>query len=386
MSDAGWQQAYLRLHPQAALKSLEHEYVYHIGRDELYEIDPTATAFLLRCDGSAPGAALTADDAFVTYCLAEGLLEALDRPDPITVTCDRAPYPSLRYLELQLLFACNLRCRHCYQGRHGTEALALPDAVAIVREFAAMGGMRLLISGGEPMLYAPLKDFLTAIAGLKIRRVLLTNGTLVSAENIPWLRVDNIQFSLDGWREGHDRLRGPGAFDRALAGIRAARQAGLAISIATMVHAGNLQEFERLNEFVREIEATDWGIDVPCVTGALAGNQELSVPHAQAAACLRYAYGGGYHGSSDGFACGRHLMSVLPTGSAVKCGFYEEQPLGDARRGLRDCWLRLQHIPLAQLACGDCEFLEACAGGCRFRAPDPLAPDPVMCALYGRQP
>jgi len=378
-----WRRAYLRLHPQAALKKLEHDYVYHMQRDELYEVDSAAMDFLLRCDGALPGSALDADADFVSYCLAEGLLEALSRPDPISVACDLAPHPSLRYLELQLLSACNLTCRHCYQDRQRTEALLLPDAVAIVREFASMGGLRLLISGGEQLLYSPLEDFLAAIAELRIRRVLLTNGTLATAAMLSRLRVDNIQFSLDGWREGHDRLRGTGTFDRTLAGIQAARLAGLAISIATMVHAGNLHEFERLNEFVREVQATDWGIDVPC---ALSGDPLLIVPHDQAARCLRYAYGGGYHGSSDGFACGRHLLTVLPNGRAVKCGFYETQPLGDARCGLRGCWLRLRHIPLAQLDCRDCEFLEVCAGGCRFRAPGPLAPDPVMCAFYGRRP
>jgi hypothetical protein len=30
--------------------------------------------------------------------------------------------------------------------------------------------------------------------------------------------------------------------------------------------------------------------------------------------------------------------------------------------------------------------LADCAGGCRFRAPHALAPDPVMCALYGVSP
>ena len=58
-------------------------------------------------------------------------------------------------------------------------------------------------------------------------------------------------------------------------------------------------------------------------------------------------------------------------------------PLGDARKDLMACWLNLQHIPLTALECGDCEVIEECCGGCRFRAPGPLAPDPLMCALYG---
>ena len=39
MRKPGWPETYLRLHPSAALKNLEQPYVYHVGRDELYEID-----------------------------------------------------------------------------------------------------------------------------------------------------------------------------------------------------------------------------------------------------------------------------------------------------------------------------------------------------------
>jgi radical SAM protein with 4Fe4S-binding SPASM domain len=98
---------------------------------------------------------------------------------------------------------------------------------------------------------------------------------------------------------------------------------------------------------------------------------------------MSYAFGGGYHGASEGYACGRHLVTVMPDGNAVKCGFYSKDILGDARVGLKDAWLRLKHIPLERLECKNCQVLSECAGGCRFRASNPLAPDPVMCAVYG---
>ncbi|MGA1797052.1 MAG: radical SAM protein, partial [bacterium] len=236
----------------------------------------------------------------------------------------------------------------------------------------------------EPLCCPHIEEFIEKTADLKVRRVSLTNGTLIATENIRRLAVENIQFSLDGWREGHDLVRGKGSFDKALQGIYAAREAGIPVSIATMIHRGNLKEFDRLRRFAEEIEATEWGIDVPCVAGSLVHNTNLIVPYEQAVPFMRYSYGGGYHGSSDGFACGHHLMTVLPTGRAVKCGFYADAPLGDAREGLMACWGRLRHVPLETLECRSCPVVEECAGGCRFRAPHPLAPDPVMCILHGR--
>lgn len=386
MGRRGWQDAYLRLHPRVALKNLEQPYLYHIDNDELYELNDDGRDFLLACDGSARGRDLTGDESFVRFCLKEGLLERLPQPERVANRAGNGPVPSLRYLELQLLRQCNLACRHCYLGPPRREEIALEDALSIAREFEEMGGVRLLISGGEPLLYPHLREFIELTEKLKIRRILLTNGTLITARNAPWLRVEEIQFSLDGWQRGHDMLRGTGAFAGVMAGMRAAGEEGIPVSIATMIHSGNLDEFDQLRRFTEEIDALEWGIDILCMAGSLEQNRDLAVSYEVAAPLMEYARGGGYHGSSDGFACGRHLMTVTPTGTALKCGFYGEKPLGDARRGLRSCWLKLEHIPLAALECKGCPVLEECAGGCRFRAEHPLAPDRAMCAYYGIDP
>lgn len=382
-----WRESFLRLHPQVSLQRLEQPSLYHCGSDELYELDESALNFLARCDGMRRGRELTTDMAFVTACLDEGLLEALPHPAPTPIVVTGGPTPSLRYLELQLTHRCNLRCCHCYLGPPQPEELALDAALAITREFAASGGLRLLISGGEPLLYPPLQEFIAETRELKLRRVLLTNGTLLTPATLRWLQVEELQVSLDGWRYGHDRLRGAGSFNRTVRGLAAAREAGIPLSIATMVHRENIAEFDHLERFTQEIGARAWGIDLLCPAGTLLDHPQLLVPVEQGVPLLQRAYGGGYHGASDGFACGRHLLTVLPTGQAVKCGFYADTPLGDARRqGLLSCWEKLQHIPAASLECRNCPVLADCAGGCRFRAGAPLAPDRVMCALHGVAP
>ena len=385
MAANDWKEAYLSLDPQVYLKRLEQPFLYHVGRDELFEIDEKALEFLSRCDGTRRGAELTSDEGFVSFCLEEGLLETDSQPILKTISIGKAPVPSLRYLELQLLHQCNLRCRHCYLGPPRPGWLPLEEAVGITREFAARGGLRLMISGGEPLLYPELPVFLTQTQGLGLRRILLTNGTLLNPENACLLQVEEVQVSLDGWRTGHEALRGVGTFDQTLAGIQAAREAGLPISVATMVHRKNLDEFDQLARLVEEIGAIDWGVDMPCPAGSLKEHSDLLVTYEEAVPFLKFSFGGGYHGSSEGYTCGRHLLTVLPNGQAVKCGFYEDQPLGNARQGLIECWLKLQHVPLENLDCRGCPAIEECAGGCRYRALHPLGRDPLMCALYGQK-
>jgi len=386
MTETDWRTSYLRLHPKAALKDLEMPFVYQAAHDELYEIDDTAMAFLRRCDGTTTGGSLTSEADFVEYAIEEEILEALPGPDPVAIPAALKVVPSLRYLELHLTHRCNLACAHCYLEPDGAGDMPLADAVAVTREFAALGGLRLLISGGEPLLHKELTAFLDQTARERLRRVLFTNGTLVGPETVGRLDVDEIQFSLDGWETGHDRLRGNGAFQRLLSGVEAARAAGIPISFSTMIHRYNLDQFGKMAEFVQATGAIEWGIDVLAEAGSLVRHPELRVPFDEAVPLMEYGFGGGYHGASEGYACGRHLMTVMPDGRAVKCGFYMDRPLGNVRDGLAACWGKMDHIPLSALECRDCAVLDECRGGCRFRAPHPMAPDPAMCRLYGIDP
>ncbi len=376
---------YLRLHRDAALRKLEDYFVYHRGRDELYEIDEKAASFLEACNGTKQGSSLTDEWEFVEYCLEEGILESREKPDEIKNEIRVSPLPSLRYLELQLTGRCNLKCRHCYLGVTGKTDLELETALGIAEEFYSLGGLRLLISGGEPLLYPRLADFLKEISSLKIRRVLLTNGTLIEKKNIDIIDVEEIQFSLDGWEDGHDRLRGKGSFVKTIEGIKTAVDAGKQVSLATMIHGGNLRDFEMMKDFAREIGAREWGIDIMCFAGSLRDNSNLIVPYEKAAEYMKYSYGGGYHGSSEGYACGRHLMTVRPDGTAVKCGFYDKS-LGNAGESLEKCWLSLEHIKIDQMKCRSCAVVSECCGGCRFRAAGMFDVDPAMCAVHGIDP
>jgi radical SAM protein with 4Fe4S-binding SPASM domain len=130
----------------------------------------------------------------------------------------------------------------------------------------------------------------------------------------------------------------------------------------------------------------EWSLDIPCAAGRWKTKgldpKLLRVMSEK----LRYAYGGGFHGGAEGLACGSHLMTVAPDGTAAKCGFYFDRPAGNIREGLARVWSKIPHIPLVRLDC-DCDQLEVCAGGCRFRAEveegHELAIDRVQCYMRG---
>jgi radical SAM protein with 4Fe4S-binding SPASM domain len=357
------------LSERSVLRWLEMPCVYDRVNDELYELDERAFEFLRECASARGGDPRAADRDFLDYCLGEGLLTG-ELPRHAVPPLIKSPEPSLRYLELQITNRCNLKCRHCYLGKtRGRELTAGQIRTALV-QFEEMQGLRLLISGGEPLMHSGFDEIVAQLPAYRFRKVLFTNGLLLDRTRIDSLNVDEIQFSVDGLEEGHEILRGRGTYRMVMRSLEDALSAGVAVSVATMVHRGNMSDFNEMELLFRGLGIRDWTVDVPCVSGNLSDNPLLQVSSDVAGPFLRYGFGEGLHGGGEGYACGLHLMAVLADGKAAKCSFFAPSPVGSLHEGLRACWARVRPMPLSQLRCADvsCPALDSCRGGCRYRA------------------
>jgi len=369
-----------------ALKWLEFPAIYHISTDELYALDADAFEFLGKCATSEGCEGDGYDREFTEYATREGILTTRftgGTKSPLR----KSPEPSLRYLELQVTTGCNLRCKHCYIEPSRMTELRLEAIRDVLDEFQEMQGLRLLITGGEPLFHTRFREINSLLPEYAFRKVLLTNGVVLSEELAESLNVDEIQVSIDGTESGHDALRGKGTFKKAMAGLRAAAQAGHDISVATMVHSMNLNDFEEMQEIFKGIEIKNWTVDVPSPGGHLRDNLPFTLPPEIAGNYMKYGFGNGLHGGDEGFACGLHLAAVLADGKVAKCAFYQSQPVGNVGEGLEECWGRIVPVRLDELGC-DCTVKEECRGGCRYRAEllgDSLGRDLYRCAAYGQE-
>jgi radical SAM protein with 4Fe4S-binding SPASM domain len=364
----------------AVLKWLETPSVYHIKRDELYELDHDAFTLLRKC--ASQGGCTMSDHDFLDYCLREGLL-ITDRASAKHPPLTKSPVPSLRYLELQITDRCNLRCKHCFI-EEGFSELSIHHVRDILQQFEDMQGLRVLITGGEPLLHSRLRELCDMLPDFSVRKVLLTNGILLSSTMLKTLNVQEIQISIDGLERAHDSLRGKGAYKSAVRGLHAALDAGYEVSVSTMVHPGNLGDFDAMEKLFKTMTIKDWTVDIPCVAGRLKQGAAFQVSPEIGGRYLRYGFGGGLHSGAEGYACGSHLMAVTADGRAAKCTFFSANPVGRIEEGLRTSWQRIRHIRLDELKC-DCSFIESCRGGCRYRAllfGDGLGKDFYRCHSY----
>ena len=146
---------------------------------------------------------------------------------------------TIDYLRLSVTTACNLRCPYCRPTPldDAPPALSDDDLVRVVRAAATLGVRHLRLTGGEPLTrphFLSLVQTLRAIPGLETLSV-TTNGTLLAgqATKLAHAGISRINISLDAADEAAcDALTGvPGSFRQTLAGIRAAKEAGLLVKL-----------------------------------------------------------------------------------------------------------------------------------------------------------
>jgi radical SAM protein with 4Fe4S-binding SPASM domain len=373
------------LTPHSVLKNLEEPYLYDIENDELYELSTEAYQFLLKiCRGENPPIRKE-DEEFIRFCLSENVIAFSEAPFKRKFSLNPSPIPSLRYLELQITDRCNLQCHHCYIGEGSHQDLSVKQIQKVLEEFEEIQGLRLLLSGGEPLLHPHFWQINDILQNYAFRSVLLSNGTLITEEVAKKLNVHEVQISLDGMQKGHESLRGKGTFEKTIMAIDHLQKAKIRVSVATMIHRRNLLELDRLASFLQSKNIEEWNVDVPCVEGRLKTNQEFCVSPSEASQFLSYGYGGGFHGSTNNSTCGAHLCAIIPNGTICKCGLFSQEPVGSIEEGLRTGWARIPRIPLKDLTC-KCSVAEECRGGCRYRAKiqgDLFQPDLFQCYARG---
>lgn len=377
---------YVRLSDNFFPKRLENFFLLDKRNDDLYELTEDAFKFILRCDGTRLIDDIPAEKRFVRGLLNQDIITLTGKRKARSFLISQPPVPTLRYLEIQLTERCNIRCRHCYQGDKGTRELNLDVLIKCLDEFVKLQGLRVILSGGEPLLYSKFFKLNDYLKGYPARVVLLSNGTRIPGIDVKGLNIDEIQFSLDGMEHGHDFVRGTGCFKKLVEAVKKIRtETKIDISFATMVHKENIREFPRMKKFIKETGGREWGIDYPVFTGYLKKNKDMCADAGDAVRVMRHRFGASYHSAGDDgdYACGLHLMTLAPDGKFLPCGFYPKRIYGTIEDGLTDALKKRRLLKLSDIKeCVGCPSLTDCRGGCRFRAGGAGRKDPFMCAVY----
>ncbi len=223
---------------------------------------------------------------------------------PLVDTLDRP----LRDLRISVTDRCNFRCTYCMPkqafGRHfqflpRKEILAFEEVTRLARVFVALGGRKIRITGGEPLIRSDVEKLIAMLDRIDGLRdlTLTTNGSLLKskARALKEAGLRRITVSLDSLDNDVFEAMNDVEFpvERVLEGIEAAVEAGLTpVKVNMVVKRGvndhNVVEMARYfrdrGQTVRFIEYMDvgntngWRLDDVVPAGDIVGAINAEMP------------------------------------------------------------------------------------------------------------
>ncbi len=189
---------------------------------------------------------------------------------------------TLRDIRISLTDQCNLRCGYCmpaetfgpdYPFLPKPDILTFPEILQVVEAFAACGGKKVRLTGGEPLLRPDVPGLvrdLRAVGGIE-EVALTTNGLLLPkcATELKEAGLSRVTLSLDALDDPTFRkMSGRDVpVQKVLDGIASAGEAGLVVKVNAVVLRGQndhqvlplAEHFRNTPHILRYIEFMDVG-------------------------------------------------------------------------------------------------------------------------------
>lgn len=163
-------------------------------------------------------------------------------------------------LRIAVTNRCNLRCIYCHrEGESGGGELPAERIAEIAEAFLNLGVRKVKITGGEPLLRDDICDIVAMLEGFD-EVSMTTNGTMLAekAYELKESGLRRVNISLDTLNaEKYEFITGSDALEDVIAGVEAARDAGLEpIKLNMVVMKGvNEDEVDELLNFAKSVGA-----------------------------------------------------------------------------------------------------------------------------------
>lgn len=300
------------------------------------------------------------------------------------------------------------------RGRFSAE-LTTREAEKLIEEVSSLKPGFISVTGGEPLVRGDIFHLLEYAREMGVYVGIVTNGSLVNEEAAARLSELDVHVSLSfdaATKETCERIRGKGAWERAIAASRLLKDNNVPLNPVMTVTSLNVHE---AGDFVRF--SADLGGDhaslIPLIPSGNAGVDLMPTPSSLASAvrsveeaaeecgfhvsiwCTPFAQAlvGSHYVHPGG--CSDLSMDLDPLGNVLLCDVLDFKLGNILEDGGKQAWRKMRGSQLyrefrdaSRLTgkCKECPLKQACRGGCKARAylahgsfhsPDPLCPLPA---------
>ncbi len=318
-------------------------------------------------------------------------------------------------MEIEFGLLCNFKCQYCYVGEaaNPVKELTRDEIRRVILEAKGLGARKIIVLGGEPMIYPGILEMLEFIRGEGLSVEVFTNGTNITDEVAQRLYALGVQvvLKMNSFKESiQDQLAGrKGAYQiiqKAFASLTAAGfpSEGHPLAVSSIICNQNLPEIVAMWQWLRDRQIIPY-FEIMTPQGNAQDNNHLDVelPALQKLFVelaeldhARYGYKWEPQPPLVGDRCLRHQFSCLVTaaGNVMPCvgvtipvGNVRERSLADILRdseviGDLRKYTRTIHGPCA--ACEKAETCYGCRGAAYQMTGDYLASDPLCWRNAGR--
>lgn len=168
-----------------------------------------------------------------------------------------------------IIGGCNLKCIHCYGNKEELPSVVLStrECFAIVDRIIQADIMRVVITGGEPLLRDDIFAIIERLQKGGISVVLGTNGTFINSNNVYSLKnCTRVEISLDAaTAELKNKIRpsrqaNGNAWNEALAAITLCLDAGVRLRVLTALNEMNQHHIVAMAGLLATIGVQDWAL------------------------------------------------------------------------------------------------------------------------------
>lgn len=166
-------------------------------------------------------------------------------------------------LEIEFSLRCNLRCQYCYvpEEKNLANELTLEEGRGVILQAKELGAKKIIILGGEPMVYPHIMEMLTFIRAEGFAVEMFTNGFQINSDIAHQLfklgvfvvlkmnsRLEHIQDALSGKK---------GAYKNIQEALKNLKQAGYAeknnnLAVSTIICQQNIDDIPMMWVWLRE--------------------------------------------------------------------------------------------------------------------------------------
>lgn len=169
----------------------------------------------------------------------------------------------LQNLHLEITPYCNLACKHCYvsdrsSGKQNGEVMSLDLVKWLIQEAKDLGALTVTLTGGEPLTHPNFCEILHIAAECNIAVKVMTNGTLITSQNIDLIkkRVNHLYLTQYGCNK-HDYERTVakrGSYEKFEKAVKLLKKEGISFDVNYTMVASNCNHAGQIAQKFKTVE------------------------------------------------------------------------------------------------------------------------------------